>query len=64
MCLRDSPLVVGVVAHLAVNLGGDDDLVAAGEIAQRTAGDLLADAQRVDVGGVEEVDAQVKRSLG
>ena len=46
--------------HPAVHLGGEHDLLAAGEVAQRAAGDLLAAAAGVDVGGVEEVDARLE----
>ena len=54
--------LVGVVAHRVVDLGGDDHLVARGaEILQRPAGDLLAGAARVHVGGVEEVDPGLER---
>jgi hypothetical protein len=40
-----------------VDLGGDDGLVAAEELADQAAGGDLAGALRVDVGGVEERDA-------
>ena len=52
--------LVGVVAHRAVDLRGEDDVVAppAGE---RLADDLLGLAARVDVGGVDEVDPGVER---
>src|SRR5690606_25426057 len=56
--------LVWVLAHLAMHLGGDHHLVARhAEMLQRPAGDLLADAQRIDVGGVEEIDAGVERRL-
>ena len=44
-------------------LGRDLDLVAAGEIGQRAAHDLLAGAVGVDVGGVEGGDAGLERLL-
>jgi hypothetical protein len=53
---------VGALMHLAVDLGGDHHLVAPGEVGQRVAEDLLAGAGRVDVGGVEEVDALLERA--
>ncbi len=50
--------VVGRVAHGVEDLGGNHQLFAAGlELAQQLAGDALALAERVDVGGIEEVDA-------
>ena len=39
------------------------DLVALREVLQRAADDLLADAARVHVGGVEEVDAVLEGAL-
>ena len=54
--------LVGVVAHRAVELRREDDVVAppAGE---RLADDLLRLAARVDVGGVDEVDPRVERAV-
>jgi hypothetical protein len=46
-----------------VRLGGHDHLVAAGEVADGAAENLLARAAGVHVGGVEEVDAQLHRVL-
>jgi hypothetical protein len=58
---RQAP-VVGPGSHDAAHLGGQHVVVAAGEdLAQQPAGDLLADALRVDVRGVEEVDARLGR---
>ena len=58
MCLRERPRSLGAVAHGVEDFGGDDELFAAGlELAQELAGDALALAEGVDVGGVEEVDA-------
>ena len=54
-------LPVGVVAHRAVELGGQDDVVAAA--LQRLADDLLGLPAGVDVGGVDEVDAGVERGV-
>ena len=47
--------------HPAVHLGGEHDLVPAGEFPQRTPGDLLAGPVAVDVGAIEEVDAGLDR---
>jgi hypothetical protein len=49
--------------HLAVDLGGEDDLVAVGHVGEGVADDLLGRAIGVDVGGVEEVDPGVERPL-
>jgi hypothetical protein len=55
-------LLVGVLTHRVVELGGEDDVVttAAGE---RLADDLLGLALPVDVGRVDEVDPGVKRRV-
>jgi hypothetical protein len=55
------PALVGVVAHRAPELGGQHDVVAAA--LERLADDLLRLAGRVDVGGVDEVDAGVQRGV-
>ena len=55
--------VVGAFAHHAVHLGGEDDVVALAVALERLAGDLLAAAAAVDVGGVEEVDAGVEGAV-
>ena len=65
--LRDDPAprvaaLVGVVAHRAVDLGGQHDVVAPAA-GQRLADDLLGLAARVHVGGVDEVDAGVERAM-
>src|SRR5207244_9286016 len=49
--------------HPPVDLGRDDDLVAAGEILQRPAEDLLAAAKGIPVRRVEEIDAALERPL-
>ena len=54
--------LVGVVAHLAVELGGQHDVVAAASL-QRLPDDLLRLAARIDVGGVDEVDPGVERAV-
>src|SRR6202043_3898872 len=56
------PLLVGVVAHRAVHLGRQDDMLAPAA-GQRLADDLLGLAARVDVGGVDEVDPRVERPV-
>src|SRR5215217_4819515 len=54
--------LVRVVAHLAVDLGGQDDVVAL-PVRERLAHDLLRLAARVHVGGVDEVDPGVERAV-
>jgi hypothetical protein len=49
---------IGAGAHLHIDLGRQHDLLALGEIAQGAADDLLAGAVGVDVGGVDEIDAE------
>ncbi len=53
--------VVDVVRHREERLGGDHHLVAR-DAAQRVAQRLLGGAVRVDVGGVEEIDAEIERA--
>jgi hypothetical protein len=50
-------------AHPPVHLGRDHDLVAAREILQRPAEDLLAGAVRIDIRRVEEIDASLQGPL-
>ena len=53
--------VVGAGADLAEGLGGDNDVGAlVAGIGDRPPGDLLRQPLRVDVGGVDEVDAGVE----
>ena len=54
---------VGPGPHPAVDLGGEDDVLAVGVRLQRPAGVLLAGAGGVDVRGVEGVDAGFERRL-
>ncbi len=61
--LARQALVVRTVAHRQADLRGDDDLVALRELLQRAPGDLFADAARVHVRGVEEVDAALERAF-
>ena len=46
-----------VVRHRAVELRGEDDAVALAVALERLAGEGFAAAARIDVGGVDEVDA-------
>ena len=61
--LARQPAVVRVVAHRVEQFRRDDDGVAVGEVADRAAENLLGDAARIHVGGVEEVDAALERAL-
>src|SRR4029077_14751301 len=54
--------LVGAVAERIERLRGDDHLVAAGQLVERPPDNLFADAARVHVGGVEEVDAVLERA--
>jgi len=55
-------LLVGVIAHRVVELGGEDHVVAP-PFRQCLADDLLGLALPVDVGGVDEVDPGVERRV-
>ena len=57
--LAGQALAVGPGAHRVPDLCADHHVVAVGVIVQRPAEDLLAGAERIQVGGVEEVDARV-----
>src|ERR1019366_3405504 len=64
LALADDPaprvaLGVGVVAHLAMHLGGEHHLVPPSP-GEGLTDDLLGLALRVDVGGVDEVDPRVE----
>ena len=59
--LRDRPAPVRARPHPPVNLGGDDDFIAPGEILHCAAEDLFAAAERVPVRRVEEIDAALER---
>ena len=54
--------LVRVVAHRAVHLGREHDVVAPAA-GSALPDDLLGLAARVDVGGVDEVDARVERAV-
>ena len=47
--------------HHAVDLRGQDDVVAAAVALERLAGHLFAAADAVDIGGIDEVDALIER---
>ena len=49
-------LHVRAIAYAVEDLGGDNDLLQLGVLPQGLTGDLLADAQGVDVGRIEKVD--------
>src|SRR5580704_17545175 len=51
---------VGFIAHDAVDLGGDDDGFAAGVGLEEVAQNDFAVAARIDIGCIEEVDAEVE----
>src|SRR5947209_2032095 len=50
-------------SHAAVYLGSDDDLVPIREVLQGTSEDFLTRPERIDVGGIEEVDPQFQGVL-
>ncbi len=54
---------VGAVAHEAVELGGDDGVFAFSVGFEEAAEELFAGASGVDIGGVEEVDAEIERTV-
>jgi hypothetical protein len=57
-----APLLVGFLAHRHVELGGEDDVVAAAA-SEGFADDLLGLALGVDVSGIDEVDSGVERGV-
>jgi hypothetical protein len=54
---------LGPGAHPAIALGGNDHLVTPREILDRAAEDFFAVAERIAVGGVEEIDPGLERLL-
>ena len=56
-CLARQAAAVRTGTHPAIHFGRDDHLVAAGEVLDSPAEDLLAAAERITVRGVEEIDA-------
>ena len=61
--LAGQPAGVAPSVHGEVHLGGDHHFIAVGHVAQGPPDDLLAGAQRIGVGRVEEVDAKLQRPL-
>ena len=61
--LARQPGAVGTGTHAAVNLGGDYHFVAPRKISNRPAEDLLAVAERIAVGRIEEIDPGFERLL-
>ncbi len=55
--------IVGIVGHGAVELGRDHDLMTCLTVVEKAAEDLLAFAQRILVGGVEEIDPGIERRV-
>src|ERR1700731_4138872 len=62
-CLSRQAAAVRTGTHPAIHFGRDDHLVAAGEVLDSPAEDLLAAAERITVRGVEEIDAAFERPL-
>src|ERR1700722_13993069 len=54
---------VWLVAHDAVNLGGNNNGFSARIRTQETSNHLFAGARRIDVGGVKEIDAEIERLM-
>src|SRR3984893_11666141 len=54
---------VGSLAHASVDFGCDDNLVAAGEVPNRSPKDFLAAAKGIPVRRIKEVDAAFERPL-
>jgi len=61
--LARQPMPVRSRAHSAINLGGDDDFVASGEIPDRATEDFLAAPNRIAVRRIGEIDAGFERAL-
>src|SRR6202042_3448298 len=56
-------LLVGTVAHCAAYFGGDYNLIARSHLPQILAGDFFAQARRINIRCVEEIDPRVERDL-
>ncbi len=54
---------IRIVTHFAMHLGGDDDLIPIREILQRASKNLLALANGINIGRIEEINPQLKRFL-
>jgi len=52
---------IGIVAHDALNLGGDNDGFTAGMILQEPPQHFLAGSAGVNIGSVEEIDPEIER---
>ena len=61
--LTREPRAIGSLMHFAMHLRGDDNLVPIGEVLQSASEELLTRAKGIDVGGVEEIDPQLKGFL-
>src|SRR3984893_8364156 len=62
-CLARQPGAVRAGPHAPIDLCGDDHFVATGKVPCRATEDLLALAERVAIGGVEEIDPRLQRAL-
>ena len=56
--LAGEAAAIGLVAHDAVELGGDDDGFAAGVCFQESPENVFAFAARIDIGGVKKIDPE------
>src|ERR1700676_2212174 len=59
--LAAQPSPVGTRAHDPMDFGRQNDIVARGHLTEVKPGDLFAQAGRVNIGGVEEVDSRIQR---
>ena len=59
-CLAREAAAIGLVAHDAVQLGGDDDGFAAGVCLQKSPENIFAFAARIHIGSVKKIDPQVE----
>ena len=64
IAFRERPSPLASWAHLAVDLGGDDDLLSPGELPKGAAEELFAGAVGIDVGRIEEIDPQFDALFG
>src|SRR3546814_14825069 len=62
-CLSGQAFGIWPFTQRRIDLRCQHDLVAPGEVLQRSPDDFLARTVRVDVGGIEEVDAELDRLL-
>ena len=61
--LARQPGAIRPFPHFAVHLGGDHNFVALGEVLQSASEVLLTRSKGIDVGGIEEIDAQLEGFL-